>query len=302
MQNQIRLPNNQILKPNYEVSTSRTLVSSKDLSWDGIHIEKGEKTTSHPDNLSVNQHFFVMSLGPSFEWECKDGKTFKTYRYNPGDIWVNPAGLAFSCRVNAYSQFVAVSLDPSKVVEALPEYPLIERQLFQRQYQAQDKHLQTLIQALLVEAESGGSNGKLYADTLSVALAVHFVNHYGIETSVDLPAGKRMERQRLAEVIDYVEQYLTEDLSLNDLALVSGLSKFHFLRLFKQAFGLTPHRYLMKRRVERAIIAMKEEVLNKKSPAIAQIAHQFCFADQSHFTRSFRQVKGMTPKQFLQQF
>lgn len=302
MESQIKSLNNQTLKPNYQVNTGRTLVSSQDLSWDGIYVEKGEKTVSHPDNLSISQHCFVMSLGPSFEWECKEGKTFKTYRYNPGDIWVNPAGAPFSCRVNLYNQFVAVTLDPSKVVEALPEYPLVERQIFQPQYQAQDRHLQTLIQALLVEAESGGPNGRLYADSLSAALAVHFVNHYGMDICLELPAGKTIERQRLARVIDYVEEYLTEDISLNDLALVSGLSKFYFLRLFKQAFGLTPHRYLMKRRVERAAIVLKQGIFQKESPAIAEVAHQFCFADQSHFTRTFRQVKGVTPKQFLQQF
>jgi AraC family transcriptional regulator len=50
-------------------------------------------------------------------------------------------------------------------------------------------------------------------------------------------------------VIEYIEAYLTEDLSLNDLATVAGLSQFHFSRIFKAALGLTPHQYLMKRRI-----------------------------------------------------
>lgn len=48
-------------------------------------------------------------------------------------------------------------------------------------------------------------------------------------------------------MIEYIEAYLTEDLSLSDLAAVAGLSPFDFSRIFKAALGLTPHQYLMKR-------------------------------------------------------
>ncbi|MEL6381669.1 MAG: AraC family transcriptional regulator [Cyanobacteria bacterium J06626_18] len=300
MQSQINFVDSQTLQPNPEVEAGQILVSSKDLNWDGIYIEKGENEGFNPDDVTVPQHYFAMNVGPSYEWEWKDGKTFKTHRYDPGDLWVNPAGVPFSHRINTHNEFVLLTLDPAKLTEALPHQPLLAQQVFKRQHKAQDRHLQTLIQALLVEAESGGPNGKLYADTLSTALATHFVNHYGTEVSLDLPVDKTLERQRLGQVIDYIEAYLTEDLSLNDLALVSGVSKFHFSRLFKQAFGLTPHRYLMKRRVERAAAALKTE-FSKDAIAIAQVAHQFGFTDQSHFTRVFKQVKGLTPKQFLKQ-
>ncbi|MEM9164707.1 MAG: AraC family transcriptional regulator [Cyanobacteria bacterium P01_F01_bin.4] len=299
MQSQINFVDSQTLKPDPDVDAGRILVSSQDLSWEGIHIEKGENDAFNPDDVTVAQHYFAMNVGPPFEWEWKDGKTFKTHRYDRGDLWVNPAGVPFSHRINTYNQFVLLTLDPAKITEALPEQPLIERQVFRRQHKVQDRHLQTLIQALLTEAESGGPNGRLYADTLSTALAIHFVNHYSTEVSLDVSVGQTFARQRLAQVIDYIEAYLTEDLSLNDLALVSGLSKFHFSRLFKQAFGLTPHRYVMKRRVERAAVLLKQDLIKPDSLTLAQIAHQFGFTDQSHFTRVFKQVKGTTPKKFL---
>ena len=299
MQSQIHFVDSQTLKPNPDVNAGRILLSSQNLPWDGIYIEKGENETFNPDDVTVTQHYFAMNLGQSFEWEWKDGKTFKTHCYDPGDLWVNPAGVPFSHRINTYNQFVLLTLDPGKVTEALPDRPLIEQFVFRRQHKAQDPHLQTLIQALLVEAESGGANGRLYVDALSTALVTHFVNHYSTGLSLDLPADRTIERQRLGQVVDYVEAYLTEDLSLDDLALVSGLSKFHFSRLFKQAFGLTPHRYLMKRRVERSAIVLKQTIPQQDSLTIAQVAHQFGFADQSHFTRVFKQIKGITPKQFL---
>ncbi|NEO86793.1 MAG: helix-turn-helix transcriptional regulator [Spirulina sp. SIO3F2] len=295
MQSQINFVDSQTLQPNPEVNPGRILVSSQDLGWEGIHIEKGENDAFNPDDVTIPHHYFAMNVGPAFAWEWRDGQHFRRHRYEPGDLWVNPAGVPFSHRINTYNQFVLLTLDPTKVVEAFPEQPLIAQQAFRRSHRVRDRHLQTLIQALLVEAESGGSNGKLYADLLGTAVATHFVNHYGTEATLNLPPEQRLERQRLAQVIDYIEAHLTEDLSLQDLAIVSGLSKFHFSRLFKQAFGMTPHRYLMQRRVERAALVLKRE-----DWAIAQVAQQFGFADQSHFTRVFKQMKGVTPRQFRQ--
>lgn len=300
MESQIRYVDSQTLKPEPEVTPGQIVASSKGLGWDGIYIEKGENERFNPDDVTVPQHYFAMNIGPAFEWEWKDGKHFRTHRYEPGELWVNPAGVPFSHRINTYNQFVLLTLDPQKLVDILPDQPLLDRQVFRHQHKAQDHHLQTLMQALLVEAESGGPNGKLYADTLSTALAAHFVNRYGTDFTLELPASQSLERQRLSQVIDYIEDSLTEDIGLDDLALISGFSKFHFSRLFKQAFGTTPHRYVMKRRIERAAITLKREV-PKDALTIAQVAHQFGFADQSHFTRVFRQNKGMTPKAFLKE-
>ena len=142
----------------------------------------------------------------------------------------------------------------------------------------------------------GGPNGRLYADTVSTAITTHFVNHYSLEHPTDLPHLHPMERHRLGPVIDYIEANLTDELNLTDLALTAGLSKFHFSRLFKDAIGLTPHKYVMKRRIEQAA-----RRLSQGDSEIAQVAHQFGFTDQAHFTRVFKQMKGTTPKRFIQQ-
>jgi AraC family transcriptional regulator len=189
---------------------------------------------------------------------------------------VNPAGVPFSHRISGRNQFVLLTIDPQKLADLLPDQPLLERQVFKRQHQSKDKHLQTLMQALLIEAEMGGPNGRLYADTLSTALVAHFVNHYSVDTPINLLNLHPIERQRLGGVIDYIEAHLMEDLSLSDLALEAGLSKFHFARLFKETIGLTPHKYLLNRRIKRASQFLKQ------GEAIAQVAYLFGFTDQSH--------------------
>ncbi|MGB0563269.1 MAG: helix-turn-helix transcriptional regulator [Spirulinaceae cyanobacterium] len=293
MQSQIHFVDRQTLAPQPDLNAGRIWVSSQDLGWDGVYIEKGENEEFTPDDVTVAQHYFAMNIGPAFTWEWQDGQTFKTHRYETGDLWVNPAGVPFSHRIRGHNQFVLLTIEPRKVAELLPDQLWLEHQHFRRQHRAQDKPLQTLLQALLIEAELGGPNGRLYAETIATAFVTHFVNHYSLDSPANLLQLPPLDRQRLGNVIDYIEAQLTADLNLSDLALEAGLSKFHFSRLFKSVMGITPHQYVLKRRIEKAAKRLKQ------GEPIAQIAHLFRFTDQSHFTRVFKQFKGMTPKSFM---
>ena len=97
----------------------------------------------------------------------------------------------------------------------------------------------------------------------------------------------------LQRVRDYAETHLEDSISLQDLASTAGLSTSHFIRAFKQSAGMTPHRYLLQRRVRRALGLLAETTL-----ALSQIAMASGFADQSHFCRQFRKLVGATPRRY----
>src|SRR5215467_8101948 len=107
------------------------------------------------------------------------------------------------------------------------------------------------------------------------------------QTRGGLPPGA-MRRVR-----EYVETQLSENIDLATLAGIAGLSLYHFARAFKQSAGVTPHHYLVERRVSRA-----QEMLARTEMSLAEIALATGFSDQSHFARHFRQTLGMTPGQF----
>ena len=94
-------------------------------------------------------------------------------------------------------------------------------------------------------------------------------------------------------VCDYIETHLEGNIGLQELADIAGLSTSHFGRAFKQSKGVTPHRYLTQRRVERAL-----ELLAGTELAFSEIAIAAGFADQSHFCRQFRSVMGTTPSTY----
>lgn len=97
----------------------------------------------------------------------------------------------------------------------------------------------------------------------------------------------------MRRVREYVDAHLGESMDLAELAAIAGLSVFHFARQFKQSAGVTPHHYLVRRRIERA-----QDMLARTDLALSEIAVAAGFSDQSHLSRHFRQMLGTTPREF----
>lgn len=106
----------------------------------------------------------------------------------------------------------------------------------------------------------------------------------------DIPAPPAVQRAR-----DYLQDHLFSDISLDQLASVSGLSKFHLLRQFRAECGLPPHSYQLQQRILRA-----KSLLRVLEPV--EVAITCGFADQSHFHRVFRSLVGTTPGCYAEQF
>ncbi|MGV2287909.1 AraC family transcriptional regulator [Trinickia sp. YCB016] len=94
-------------------------------------------------------------------------------------------------------------------------------------------------------------------------------------------------------VRDYCFAHLDEKITLEELASVCGLGRFHFLRQFKQTVGMTPHAWLVRLRLEQAC-----SLLAQSSQTIAEVAQGVGFYDQSHFNRAFRQAFGVPPSNY----
>ena len=98
--------------------------------------------------------------------------------------------------------------------------------------------------------------------------------------------------QAVHRACEYINDLALSDISLDDIASAAGLSRYHFLRTFNSALGITPHAYLLQRRLKLA----RESI--RHGAAIADAALDACFADQSHFSRRFKAAFGITPKQY----
>ena len=91
---------------------------------------------------------------------------------------------------------------------------------------------------------------------------------------------------------EYIHAHLDTDISLDDISQAAHLSKYHFLRLFRQQNGITPHQYVINCRINAARSALDV------GASLTEVALRYGFADLSHFNRRFKRIFGMTPHQY----
>ena len=99
----------------------------------------------------------------------------------------------------------------------------------------------------------------------------------------------------MAALRDHVQAHLGNPLALVDLARMAGLSPHYFLLAFRKSFGVTPHQYVLGERIREAMRLLRRDQLS-----ISEVALSVGFADQSHFTATFRRFAGTTPRRFRQ--
>jgi AraC-like DNA-binding protein len=101
----------------------------------------------------------------------------------------------------------------------------------------------------------------------------------------------------VTQAVDFIHDNYAGGLSLSDIAAAAHLSPFHLSRIFKKATGVSPHRYLLQVRVNSARSLLAAGAGGR---SLAEVAAAVGFADQSHLTRHFKRMLGVTPKQMRQ--
>lgn len=97
---------------------------------------------------------------------------------------------------------------------------------------------------------------------------------------------------KINNVCRYLDDNFQRNVSLDELSILSNLSKYHLIRLFTKERGISPHKYLETIRIE------KSKIMLEKGIPIIDIALQMGFVDQSHFSNSFKGLIGLTPRTY----
>jgi AraC family transcriptional regulator len=272
------------------------LVDSYHTGWKGLTFTHYRHPPHETVEHRLRQHSLVIADAKScFQAERRlDGK-FKHYAHGNGRVDVIPAFLSHRTNWDREVEFSVVAICPTLLMRATQELMSREIELIP-QCSIDDPIIQQLALALKLEIQTGCLSGRLYGELLGTALAARLAANYAVsKPSLGFKANG-LPQSQLERVIDYVKANLSQDLSILDLATLTGMSESHFSRSFKQSVGIAPYQYLMQQRVERA-----KELLEKRLIAISTIALDCGFANQTHLTKVFRQMTGMTPKAYQKQ-
>ena len=161
-------------------------------------------------------------------------------------------------------------------------------------FSAPDPQVERIGLSLLSEMETGGLGGELYAESLANVLALHVLRRHsslGRSSRQESESEGGFFKSALGRVTDYINDNLSQRLTLTEIAGVANLSPFYFARSFKAATGLSPHQYVIHKRVERA-----KTLLTETDLAIAGVAEAVGFANQSHLAFHVRRLLGVSPK------
>lgn len=214
-----------------------------------------------------------------------------TWLYTRGDLDILPAGATESWEPAGASTSLILHLPPLFVRRAAEEMGLDpDRTEIELRHQFRDPQIEHIAWALDAERATGFANGRLYTESLGLALAAHLIGKYA--TASREPRG--LSKPQLRRVTNYIEAHLDDDLSLGLLAAVAGMSASHLKTQFKRSTGLPVHEFVIRRRVERA-----RELLVRGELPPSQIALEAGFSHQSHMARCMRRVLGLSPAEIV---
>jgi AraC family transcriptional regulator len=161
---------------------------------------------------------------------------------------------------------------------------------------ADDPVLANMVWSLSREAAGPGLGGQMYAESLLNQACVHILRNYANVRYREPAAGGGLCRAQMRRLEAFVQERLSENITLEAMADMSGLSVYCFARKFRRSFGQPPHQYVMRKRLELACQLVRAGRLPLK-----KIAYRCGFTDQSHMTRVFQRSVGCTPGRYRQE-
>ncbi|MBV9989635.1 MAG: helix-turn-helix transcriptional regulator [Chitinophagaceae bacterium] len=272
-----------------------------------VVINAKSKETFRPD-IAGPLSVFINLQGQS---RCKvDGRTvvvgednyFISNRHQPYTLEIenNATTETFNIHIGEYfsEQFFAGVMQSSDTLLNQGKQLNIPTIAFHNQLYRRDAVFDALVNEIRSARQEAGFDKLLFEEKLAGLLFYLLQQHRGILRQIQsIPPLKQATRielyKRLSLGADYIQSAYNSAIDLDAIASAACLSKFHFLRLFRLAYGVSPYQCLQQLRISRA-----ENLLKHSSASIADIALQLGFENSNSFSRLFRQHRGVYPSQY----
>ncbi|MEM0900640.1 MAG: AraC family transcriptional regulator [Pseudomonadota bacterium] len=194
--------------------------------------------------------------------------------------WIMPSGATGICEFDAPLEVMMVEVEPSVLKEVGMDRPdTIDPKV---------GDFDVLTYNLAMSASEFQKGGTLYNETMHRALAAQLTR-----TLATRPEASQIEDVRMRRVVEYIHDNLVEDLTLDTMASLAGMSGFHFSRSFKKAVGKSPLQYVIAARIDKAKVLLKTTELG-----VAEVCYRVGYNDLSRFGQHFKRAIGTTPARY----
>ena len=277
----------------FKSGTPKPLFPSEDSaqqgSWTGLFVEEHHLPPmafpeGFPRKHLVAMHYRRTTLSRFL------GRLPRTKPLTHGSLDIVPEGTPLGVYGYDETEFIMLALEPGFVHEIANESGLSDCELV-RHLRIRDPQIEHIAFALKSELDAGCPSGSIYGDGLAVALAARLLGRYSAHVTISHNCNALMSGYTLRRVTDYIEDNLTKDLTLAEIAGVAHMSPHYFSRAFRKSTGIPPHRYVVDRRIEKA-----KTLLSNNQLPLVEVGLSVGFQNQSHFTTLFHKRTGVTPK------
>lgn len=275
-----------------KISPSAPILSSQKAFWNGVKLSyyKFPTAVETPEHC-FSQHLITIHLNHAvvMKEQLLNGH-LRGDRFRNGDICLTPATAPVLVRLQDSSEFISLHLEPAFMKKIVAEVTDPDRLELVPQFKLNDPLIHQIGMALKANLESESVCDRLYTESMATALSAHLLQHYSTQKPKIKSYSDGLSQARLRQVTEYIHQHSAQNPSLMSMAEIVQMSPYYFSRLFKQSTGFTPHQYLLKCRTAQA-----KQLLKTTNLAIADIANQVGFVDQSHLNRHFKRHFGISP-------
>jgi len=268
-------------------------LSSKRAGWNGIALESFSDVpgVSIPDHDHPTHFLNLLTHGNIKAQWTTEGKS-RSADNGPGTIYLLPAGTRDRLTWSGPTTRIIVVMEPRFLSRSFEDTARLVDLELTTHWNLRDRHIESLMLALHADLEDGSPAGPIYGESLGLALGTYLIHRYSTRNYAKSDY-RGMPTIRLNRTLEYINQNLSRDLRLWELAQIAGMSPNYFCELFKASTGIPPYRYILRRRIERA-----KQYLRDPKITLACAGAAVGFADQSHFTKVFRRIVGVTPMRF----
>jgi AraC family transcriptional regulator len=286
-------------------------MSSRGLGWSGLKFERRESRRGGRESPKGSKHHLIFVGLSSGQVVRESGGERIEHELTPGCVMIVPARTPIRWKWSSRIGYSVLLLEPGVLDRVASEafglspdqyrLPLSERR--------NDGAIANIAGVLAREALSRDRAGGLYSESLANILSVHLLRNYarGVdgnaldssallkEDGADAAASTAGQPRAVAEALQFIHRNYARDVALSDIAAAVHLSPFHLARLFKQTLGVSPYQHVIQVRVNNARSLL---AAGSGRGTLAEIASAVGFSDQSHLTRHFKRITGVTPRQF----
>jgi AraC family transcriptional regulator len=278
-----------------DISERSPLLLSNSWGWSDINLASFDLPAAEMLEYSLDRYAIGINIGQGFQLERVLEGTLQKGFVPPGSSCICPSYYRQAYRWDRRNQIIYINLTPELLSRHKIALLKTDRVELIPHFAVQDPLIYQIGLALKAELETNGASSCLYAESAATFLAVHLLQHYStrIHEIGDYVGG--LPQHKLRQAIDYIQENLSENISLEAIANHIDLSCYHFCRLFKQSTGFSPYQYVIQQRVKRA-----KQLLRQGKMSIGDIAIACGFSHQSHLNRHFKRLTGVTPKTWIE--